>query len=198
MCAYSTKKASCSDDLSGSVVVANSIKALVTDYMQEASQSLMQLFGAKGYKIESWASKAVVDSRPFQIFEGSNDILYQQISEGVCKGMRNLKSRNLYDYLSSYELTTKAAPYFKKDLSFEIPSNIAQDKLVQLGRVLARVISIDFTLDLDKPGFSTDLVKSSVEHVRGEVLALVSSFTESLPVNFVEDYRDSRWQNAVA
>jgi hypothetical protein len=30
----------------------------------------------------------VVDSRPFQIFEGSNDVLYQQITESVLKSMR--------------------------------------------------------------------------------------------------------------
>src|SRR5690554_6508607 len=37
-------------DTSRMDVAANSIKSVVTDYMQEASQSLLQLVGAKGYK----------------------------------------------------------------------------------------------------------------------------------------------------
>jgi alkylation response protein AidB-like acyl-CoA dehydrogenase len=33
-------------------IAANSIKSVVTDYMHEASQSLMQLVGAKGYRLD--------------------------------------------------------------------------------------------------------------------------------------------------
>ena len=46
---------------------ANSIKSVVTDFMQKASQSLLQLTGAKGYRLDHIAGRSVVDSRPFQI-----------------------------------------------------------------------------------------------------------------------------------
>ncbi len=49
----------------------------------------LQLVGAKGYRLDHIAGRATVDSRPFQIFEGSNDILYQQIAEAVLKLMRS-------------------------------------------------------------------------------------------------------------
>jgi hypothetical protein len=62
----------------------------------------------------------MVDSRPFQIFEGSNDILYQQISESVLKMMRRSKETNLYKFLKSYSLTENSAEYFKDILNFEI------------------------------------------------------------------------------
>lgn len=198
MCAYSSKHAGCDKDLSGSVISANSVKALITDYMQDASQSIMQLFGAKGFKTESLATRSILDSRAFQIFEGSNDILYQQISEGVIKLMRSLKEKNLYNFLKGYELTKQAAPLFKKETSFEMPANLAQDKLVEMGRALARIISIDLTLALNSKSFGSELIKNSVEQVRSEAVSILSNFTQGPEANFVEDYSGARWQSAVA
>lgn len=63
--------------------------------MQSAAQSLLQLVGAKGYRRDHIAGSAVVDSRPFQIFEGSNDILYEQISDSILKSMKKVKEANL-------------------------------------------------------------------------------------------------------
>ncbi|MDZ7681548.1 MAG: acyl-CoA dehydrogenase family protein [Fodinibius sp.] len=78
-------------------LTANAIKTYTTDLMQQAAQSLLQLTGAKGYRLDHIAGRALIDSRPFQIFEGSNDILYQQISESVLKNMRKLKvQKSLY------------------------------------------------------------------------------------------------------
>ena len=101
-------------------VEANAIKSVLTDYMQKASQSLLQLTGAKGYRLDHIAGRSTVDSRPFQIFEGSNDILYQQISESIMKAMRKVKSTNLYDFLKGYDLTIQSSDYFKDVLNFEI------------------------------------------------------------------------------
>ena len=197
MCAFSSKLADTKKDLSSEVVAANSVKALITDYMQEASQSLMQLMGAKGYKIDSVASRGIIDSRPFQIFEGSNDILYQQISEGILKGMRKLNIRNLYEYLSSYDLTKNAAPYFKKDLSFNVPSTVGQEKMVQMGKVVARIISMEFTMKLEGLSFNKDMIKNSLETVRIEVNEHLSSVKENFKANFIEEYSESRWQNCL-
>src|SRR5690625_8023287 len=89
-------------------VEANSIKTVVTDYMHEASQSLLQLVGAQEYKLDHIAGRSMVDSRPFQIFEGSNDILYQQITASILKSMRKTKESNLYPFLKSYSLTKRS------------------------------------------------------------------------------------------
>jgi len=67
-----------------------------------------------------------------------------------------------------------------------------------MGRILARIISIDLTLALDSKSFGKDLIKNSVEQVRSEVLGLLTSFTHKANTEFVEDYSGSRWQNAVA
>ena len=76
MCLHSSENAGVERDLSGEGLKANAMKTVVTDLMHEASQSLLQLMGAKGYRLDHIAGRSTNDSRPFQIFEGSNDILY--------------------------------------------------------------------------------------------------------------------------
>lgn len=54
-------------DVSGSGIHANSMKALVTDMMQESAQLYVQLSGAKGYRMSHIGGRGIMDSRPFQI-----------------------------------------------------------------------------------------------------------------------------------
>lgn len=175
-------------------VAANSIKSVVTDYMQEASQSLMQLVGAKGYRLDHIAGRAMVDSRPFQIFEGSNDILYQQISESVLKMMRKSKESNLYKFLSGYELTKNSAEYFKDLVDFEVDKKMAQRKLVELGKVLGRIVSMEMTLKLGETGFNSEMISNSLKVIRTEIKALLASFSNNEQPDIIVDYQqDSSW-----
>jgi hypothetical protein len=175
---------------------ANSIKSVVTDFMQRASQSLLQLTGAKGYRLDHIAGRSVVDSRPFQIFEGSNDILYQQISESVMKMMRRVKSSNLYDFLSEFELTIKSSDYFKDALNFEIDTKMPQRKLVDLGKALGRIISMEFTINLGEQGFNKELVDNAIKTLQDEVNSIMCLFKHGGEASVVEDYQiESSWFN---
>lgn len=175
-------------------VAANSIKSVVTDYMHEASQSLMQLVGAKGYRLDHIAGRALVDSRPFQIFEGSNDILYQQISESVIKMMRKSKESNLYTFLTQYNLTENAATYFKDILDFDIDYQLPQRKLVQLGRAIGRIVSMEMTLKLGNTGFNSDMIANSLKVIRAEIQSLISTYSFQETPNVLDDYSDnSAW-----
>src|SRR5690606_38288994 len=71
MCLHSAENAGVDRDLENDGLAANAFKTVVTDAMQEASQSFLQLVGAKGYREDHLAGRATVDSRPFQIFEGA-------------------------------------------------------------------------------------------------------------------------------
>lgn len=194
MCAYTSEHAGLHKDLSKDNVSANAIKTVVTDLMQEASQSLLQLFGAKGYRLDHIAGRSTVDSRPFQIFEGSNDILYQQISESVLKSMRRLKETNLYEFLKSYELTSRAAERFKDTLSFEVDLKMPQRKLVELGRLLGRIISMELTIELGERGFRSDLISSCLAEFKQDVHAMLCSYRSCDLAQVVEDYvEDSSW-----
>lgn len=194
MCAYTAEKAKMTVDLSRADVQANAIKTTVTDYMQEAAQSLLQLVGAKGYKVDHIAGKAIVDSRPFQIFEGSNDILYQQISESVIKSMRRAKTTNLFEYLKSFELSEKSAGYVRKVLDFEIDYSLSQRKLVELGKALSRVVSLNFVLDLGERGFDSAHIKNSIDQLTQEISQMIHSYSGKVETAVVySDSASSDW-----
>lgn len=198
MCAYTTQNATINTDLSRLDIPANTIKTVITDYMQEASQSLLQLVGAKGYRLDHIAGRSVVDSRPYQIFEGSNDILYQQISESVLKSMRKLNVTNLYEFLKEFELSKHSADILKNSLDFSVDLKIAQRKLVDLGQVLGRVFSLEMVINLGENGFRSDLINNCISNLRIEIDNHLSSFNASLSTEIVDDYlEDSNWKNFV-
>lgn len=179
-------------------VEANAIKSVITDYMQRASQSLLQLTGAKGYRLDHIAGRSTVDSRPFQIFEGSNDILYQQISESVIKMMRKFKHSNLYEFLKDYNLTERSSGYFKDVLNFELDVKMPQRKLVELGRAIGRMISMEFTLNLGDQGFNSELIQNAVKNLQEEIQLILKSYRSSLAPDVVSDYQmESSWFNLV-
>lgn len=178
MCLHSAEHAGVEQDLSDSGFAANAVKSVVTDWMQASAQSLLQLVGAKGYRLDHLAGRAVVDSRAFQIFEGSNDILYQQVTEAVMKGMRRMKESNLYRYLKQEPLTARAADAFRDLLSFDLDVSLPQRKVFELGRALSRIVSMELTIELGERGYSAAHVASALEVLRTEVRALLTTYRE--------------------
>jgi alkylation response protein AidB-like acyl-CoA dehydrogenase len=195
MCAYTSENAKMDVDLSRADVQANSIKTIVTDYMQEAAQSLLQLVGAKGYRLEHIAGRSIIDSRPFQIFEGSNDILYQQISESVIKSMRKNKMVNLFEYLSTNELSEKSATMLRKMLDFNIDYSLSQRKLVELGKAISRVVSMNFVINLGERGFNAEHIQNSINQLSQEVDQMINSYAGKMETAVIRDYHsDSDWR----
>lgn len=190
MCLYASENAGIERDLSKASVPANSIKTVCTDMMQSASQSLVQLLGAKGYTLDNVAGRGIVDSRPFQIFEGSNDILYQQVTEAVVKGMRRMKETNLYQYLKKDDLTARAADYFKDTIDFDIDMQMPQRKLVELGQALSKIVSMDLTIELGSRGFRGDLVSNALTVLKQDVEAILTTYRGSRLAEVVDGYKE--------
>jgi alkylation response protein AidB-like acyl-CoA dehydrogenase len=188
MCAFSSENADVEKDLYGIGVQANSLKAVVTDLMHDASQSLLQLRGAKGYRLDDVAGRGLIDSRPFQIFEGSNDILYHQIADSVLKSMKRLKESNVYRFMQSFDLTTRASAYFRDLLDFEIDTELPQRKLVDLGRMLGRVISMELAIELGERGFRGDLVSNCLTVLQQDVERIMTSYRSPGTPDVIEDY----------
>lgn len=198
MCAFTSENVPLTKNVAGMDVSANAIKTYTTDLMQQASQSLLQLMGAKGYRLDHIAGRAFIDSRPFQIFEGSNDILYQQISESVLKQMRKLKLKNLYKFLDDFKLTERASDYFSEILNFKINQSLTQNRLVELGKILSRVISLEFTLRLGEKGFNQALINNTVQTLREDVERMVTTFINEKTPEVVENYEESSsWLDSV-
>jgi hypothetical protein len=193
MCLNTAENASTENDLSGEGLKANVFKTAVTDWMQEASQSFLQLMGAEGYRADHLAGRATVDSRPFQIFEGSNDILYQQITESVVKGMRRVKETNLGRYLRSEPLTARASEFFGDSLSFDVDWKMPQRKLVELGQAISRIVSMEMTIELGERGYAADLVRNALDQMRNDVHTLMATYRRGDDVGLVEDAGAPDW-----
>ncbi|MFA5328507.1 MAG: acyl-CoA dehydrogenase family protein [Prolixibacteraceae bacterium] len=198
MCANSSEKAGVENDLSPHGFEANSVKSVVTDLMQEAAQSATQLVGAQAYKLNHIAGRSITDSRPFQIFEGSNDILYTQITDSLVKMMKKAKEGNLFQFLRNFNLTTKSAPFLKDILDFDLDLNLPQRKMVELGQVLGRIVSFEMVINLGEKGFRSDLINNGLKMLNQEIVSLMSSFKHQNQTFVIQDYQDnSSWLNFV-
>ncbi len=194
MCIRSTEISGLENNLATNGLEANSMKTVVTDLMHESAQILTQVSGANGYRISHIGGRGIMDSRPFQIFEGSNEMLYSQISEMITRSMKKVKKSNLFDYLKSLDLTAHACDYFKKDLNFNIASNLSQRKMVNLGRIVARIICVGYVLILRDKGFREDLADNCIVMVQQELAGLFSAFHFDNSVKVIEDYSfNSSW-----
>lgn len=196
MCFRSSTNSGIDKDLADSGVEANSMKAFITDLMQEAAQTTTQLYGSKGFMMENIGGRGIMDSRAFQIFEGSNEMLYTQIAEIIAKQMKRKNDYNVYDFLKEYALTDKSHTYFKEDTSFTITPGLSQRKLVDLGKIFSRIISLNFVLEMEEKGFRKDLVANCVETLKADVSNLVNSFKTKNTVIQINDYQEnSHWYN---
>jgi len=189
MCLNSSRKAGVDNNLATQGLEANTTKTHVTDLMQEAAQSLLQLVGAKGYRLNHIAGRALVDSRPFQIFEGSNDILYIQIAEAVQKQMQRTKETNLLRFCQGHELTERAAEPLGKILDFALQAQMAQRKLTEFGRLFSRVVSLNLIQRLADSGFRPDLIRSAAINLEQEISALTSGYRQANNSAHIDDYQ---------
>ncbi len=196
MCLYSSQKAGLEHDLSASGMVANSMKSFVTDLMQEAAQSLVQLTGAKAYRFSHIGGSGIIDSRPFQIFEGSNDMLYAQVAEGLLKRMKKAKEYNLFAFLKHYRHTEHAAGELQDLIQFGLQAQLSQRKLVELGRVMSRIIAMQMVKALAAHGFRHDLAENALVEIRHEIAGLLGHFNMMSSPEMIDDYKDnSSWFN---
>ncbi|HTX74423.1 MAG TPA: acyl-CoA dehydrogenase family protein [Rectinemataceae bacterium] len=195
-CKHSSENSSIERSLVDQGLAANVHKTVLSDLMQENSQSLLQLTGAKGYRLDQLAGRAVIDSRPFQIFEGSNDVIYGQIASAFLKRMKDSGETNLLSALRLHELTGRAAGYFSRLLDFQLLSDLVQRKLVDLGRILARVVSVDFLIGLGGGGFDGRLIDNAIEFLKEKVGMLAAGFAGPGTVDLVDGgLSGPRWQN---
>lgn len=194
MCINSSEKAGLEVDMAPHGMEANAVKSVITDYMQEAAQSVVQLVGAKAYKLNHIAGRGTADSRPFQIFEGSNDILYAQISEGLIKLMKRAKENNLFQFLKDFNLTNQAAEFVKNQVNFNLDFQMPQRKLVEMGKIIGRVISMNQVLEMAEKGFRKDLIEGGVIMLQQEISKLMATFSFNNKSQVAEGYEEnSSW-----
>ncbi|MDD3357233.1 MAG: acyl-CoA dehydrogenase, partial [Dysgonamonadaceae bacterium] len=146
---------------------------------------------AKSYKLNHIVGRATVDSRPFQIFEGSNDILYAQITEGLMKLMKRAKENNLFQFLKEYDLTKHAIDYVKSLMNFNLDMEMSQRNSVELGKVIGRIISMNQVIDLAQKGFRKDLIEGAIAMLQQDISKLMASFSFNNKNLLFEDYEEN-------
>ncbi|MCM4166520.1 hypothetical protein KCTC52924_03456 [Arenibacter antarcticus] len=198
MCFRSSKHSSIDNDLSDAGIEANSMKAFVTDLMQESAQIATQLYGSTGFKMDNIAGRGIMDTRAFQIFEGSNEMLYTQIAEIIGKLMKRKNEYNVYAFLKDFSLTDKSHAHFKNEMDFTFSPGLNQRKLVDLGKIFSRIISLNFVFEMEEKGFRKDLIANCTEVLKCDVSQLVNSFQSKNTVVQINDYQEnSHWYDFV-
>ncbi len=177
---WSSENAGQSTDLSRAGQAASSVKTVASDYLQESSQSLLQLVGAKGYALNHIAGRAVVDSRPFQIFEGSNDVLYAQMGGELADQMRRAGTSNLREQLSRDETTAAGADLAGAQLEINVDEQPAQRRLVEIGAIASRVFTLSAVQDMGSRGFGQDHVSLAVAALREDIDSWTTRLHRSL------------------
>jgi len=191
-CHKSAKVADIENDLFPLGLEANIIKTLTADMMQDSSQSLLQLFGGKGYKLNHIAGRSTVDSRPFQIFEGPNDVLYHKIADAFLKLMKAAKETQLYNFLKTY--VPLVANRLRKLCNFEIDNQLPQRKLIELGQFVSRVYAMQLVAEMADRGFRSDLSENALDVLTHDVATFISSLRRSQTGVLVDDYgQQSNW-----
>lgn len=194
MCFRSAQCTSIKSDLSLFGIEANAFKAVVSDLMQETAQILTQLLGGKGYMIGSLGARSIMDSRPFQIFEGPNAMLFTQLAEMVFKQMTKAKELNLAKFLGEFDMTRRAIQFFKEMMNFSIDKNMIQRKRVLLGEALAKVILADHVISLSDAGFNENLTDNCISRLINDVSNLINQYTAGINVTPLEDSSEnSSW-----
>lgn len=120
---------------------AQAIKVLATDKMLESALNYQQFCGGEGYRYDSPtnnAAYALLDSRVYTIFDGTNDLLSQQLAEFCVK---ESKDGNVVKFLSEFDKTKSGITHINFDLSV-LNSNHTQEERVMNGQIISRIFGL--------------------------------------------------------
>lgn len=199
MCSSSADKSGVDQNLALEGLDANATKSLSTDLMQRCAQTFMQLLGSTGYKTTSLGTTGILDSRPFRIFEGPNEVLYTQVCEAIMKMMRKKKIENLFDTMMDVDGLKDAMHLFKKDLNVKIEQSINQRKQVILGQIISWAMAADKVIHLANKGFQTNLIDNTLNNIKEEISNLMSSFNNRTQLEPILEYKTNfQWESYYA
>lgn len=172
MCLYTAENVRIHEDVSGEIIHANSIKAYVTDLMQQAADSYLQLAGANGYRSDHLAGQSYVDTRPFQIFEGPNDVLYDQVAKKVLDIAKKNSLENFLDFVDNSSKINDLPDEVQSFVDFRLDGDFVQSQRVNLGRLIARLLALDMVDTFADRGYSSERIALTKSFLNSEVRSL--------------------------
>lgn len=165
------------------MLTANIVKVVTSDLQNVAAHSAVQLYGGQGFRKDHYVGKAFVDSRPFQIFEGSNDVLYEAIAAQLMGEARKLGITTLSGILAKHPLLP--VPVLANDPFSELPmpSETSQVDRVLFGKIVSRYIAIGLVQRHEK---NPDLAAAATDYLASESEGHQRERTSSYRKRFVQ------------
>lgn len=152
------------------------IKTVATDRMLSAAHHYQQLVGGEGYRCGSptnISAQAFLDARVFTIFDGTNDLLSQQLTE-YC--VARLQGRSLSAFLAAWPLTAPAVAERGLDLAF-LDGELAQEHLVLAGRAIAYLFAITQVMTWAREtGADPVRTSAAIRFLRNDIIGVAREF----------------------
>ena len=128
------------DDVSGDYILVNAVKVVASESMAEAADSAVQLFASAAYKRDHLVGRAYVDSRPFQIFEGSNDVLHDNTFEVVAGRHGSVNPDTISQELQQFGLRIPDDLPQGTLSALEIKEDCSQRRQVHYGKIIQWIV----------------------------------------------------------
>ncbi|HEY0542248.1 MAG TPA: acyl-CoA dehydrogenase family protein [Actinoallomurus sp.] len=163
-------------DMLGSFPAVQAIKTVATDRMLSAAHHYQQLVGGEGYRSGSptnISAQAFLDARVFTIFDGTNDLLSQQLTE-YC--LARLDGRSLSGFLAEWPLTAPGVITHRPNLSF-LDRDLNQEHLVLAGRAIAYVFAICEVMRwAAETGAEPDRVRTAIAFLKHDIAGVAAEY----------------------
>ncbi len=164
-------------DISGDYTLVNASKVVCSETMQRASDSALQVFASAAFKRNHLVGRAYTDSRPFLIFEGSNDVLHENTFEAIIAHHDACTTETVHKELAIYGLPLSAdVPLVACDL-FQKTSEPTQRQKVQLGRIIAWIFMLGI---LEVSSNPNEEARNDAKHLAQAAIASLAAEMEYL------------------
>ncbi|MEA2068779.1 MAG: acyl-CoA dehydrogenase family protein, partial [Verrucomicrobiota bacterium] len=122
-------------------LLANASKVVSSDGLQAAADSAVQVFASAAYKRNHVVGRAFTDSRPFQIFEGSNDVLHENTYEVLASRYGGVNTEVVGTELERYGLKlSDDVPMAVRDTLVR-DGGLSQRQKVQYGKIISWMLA---------------------------------------------------------
>ncbi|MBA9003094.1 acyl-CoA dehydrogenase family protein [Thermomonospora cellulosilytica] len=164
------------DAMIGAFPAVQAIKTVATERMLSAAHHYQQLVGGEGYRCGSptnISAQAFLDARVYTIFDGTNDLLSQQLTE-YC--LARTDGRALSRFLAEWPLTAPAVAAHRLDLGF-LDQDLRQEHMVLAGRAIAYVFAIGQVMRwAAETGADAGRTRAAIEFLKADIAGVATEF----------------------
>jgi alkylation response protein AidB-like acyl-CoA dehydrogenase len=164
------------DSMIGAFPAVQAIKTVATERMLSSAHHYQQLAGGEGYRCGSptnISGQAFLDARVYTIFDGTNDLLSQQLAEHC---LSRTAGRPLSRFLAEWPLTAAAVGAHRLDLGF-LDGRLRQEHLVLAGRAIGYAFAIGQVMRwAAETGADPRRERAAIEFLKADIARVATEF----------------------